>query len=505
MIYEDFKKQVENHPHSPALIYQKQTYSWSTLLSLVDHLADAFLQLGLKPGDKVAFYLTNCPEQIISYYACFKMGLTIVPINVRFKAAEVAKILVNCRPNVLISENKLFFPLNNIVASFNFLQHYFLVNKIDVDSIEHHLQSLFDMKMMQLPCPNFSPRQTAIILYTSGTTGEPKGVVHEYCHLQNNIRNQHALIKPTSRDKTLVVLSLCYTFGVLRQLLPAYAAGITVVLMKNFIASEALALIQQYQITLLYAVPTIYWRLVNEMKQLTGFSHSIRCCIASGDAVPLALHQEFRALFGIELCETIAQTETMMYAANPVNGPRKIGSLGLPVPNMQYTILDKTGQELAPDKLGEIGVRGNTLMQGYLNDPLLTAKAYINGWFRTGDLGVMDKEGWLWFRGREKQLIIHNGLNISPQEVEAVLYQHPHVLECAVTGLAHPVHGEIVAACIVAKDPTITDTQILIDFVREHLADYKVPEKIIFVESLPKGMTGKIARDKLVNLFFDSN
>lgn len=250
---------------------------------------------------------------------------------------------------------------------------------------------------------------------------------------------------------------------------------------------------------MLYMMPVMY----NKLATLAATSpppiaNQLRLCVVAGDVTPSSVFKRFKTCFGLDLCEGLGMTETQVYALNPVSGNKKIGSVGIPIDTLQVEIHDEQNRTLPDGKIGEIVVKGEVVTKGYLNNPQATAETFRDDWFLTGDLGCFDHEGYLWFKGRKKQIIIRGGSNISPQEVEEAFYQYPDVLEAAAVGVPDKILGERVKAYVVLKPGStpISETEI-INFARQRLADYKVPESVEFLDELPKGITGKIDRRRL--------
>jgi long-chain acyl-CoA synthetase len=270
-------------------------------------------------------------------------------------------------------------------------------------------------------------------------------------------------------------------------------------MLPRFDAHEVLDRIKNRPITMLYMMPVMYHALIRLADAgRTPVANRLRLAIVAGDTTPFVVFEDFEQYFGLEMCEGIGMTETQIYALNPMLEGKKIGSVGLPVPYTQVTVQNKRGDRLPPGVVGEIAVQGDIIMRTYLDNPQATGESYRGGWFLTGDLGEIDGDGYLWFRGRKKQLIIHDGSNISPQEVEEVFYHHHAVAEVGVVGIPDDIEGENVHAFIALKaGMNAVGEQELLDFARHHLADYKLPQGITFIDSLPKGSTGKIDRKML--------
>jgi long-chain acyl-CoA synthetase len=282
-------------------------------------------------------------------------------------------------------------------------------------------------------------------------------------------------------------------------MLAALRVGATLDILPRFDAHQVLDRIEQDSVTMLYMMPVMYHALVKLAEtRAIRILNRLRLGIVAGDTTPFVVFEGFERCFGLELCEGIGMTETQMYTLNPLAEGKKLGSVGKPVPYQQVSVQNDQGGILGTGEVGEIAVKSEIVTGGYLNNPGATAESFRDGWFLTGDLGCFDEDGYLWFRGRRKQLIVHDGSNISPQEVEEVFYHHHVVSEVGVIGVPDVVEGENVQVFVALKPGADGVTEdMLLEFARHHLADYKLPERILFVDSLPKGATGKIDRRRL--------
>jgi long-chain acyl-CoA synthetase len=500
MLYHLLKESAERHPDNTLVQFKGSSYSYKELRQLADVLADSLTRLGLKSGDRLGIFLYNRPEILVCYFACFKIGATAVPVNYRLKSDEIRYILNHAAPSILISESVLFSEVDIVRNELGSVDHCFLV---DWKAGEYSGTRSFSALLAQPECNPFMLNEyrdtEAVILYTSGTTGNPKGAILTHEKLVTHTVNHCQLVDYKSGDKTLVCLALSNNFAFSHQMLAAVHAGAMLEILPCFDAQEVLERIEQSSITMLYMMPVMYHALVKLAETKAGpLPNLLRLAIVAGDTTPQVVFDQFVKYFGLEMCEGIGMTETQIYALNPLADGKKPGSVGLPVPYQQVSVQNDQGAALTAGALGEISVKSNIIIDSYLHNPRATAESFRNGWFLTGDLGCFDDDGYLWFRGRRKQLIVHDGSNISPQEVEEIFYHHPAVSEVGVIGFPDPVDGENVQAFIVLKPGTEGVTgEMLLEFASHHLADYKLPESILFIDSLPKGVTGKIDRKRL--------
>jgi len=348
-----------------------------------------------------------------------------------------------------------------------------------------------------------SPSDTATILYTSGTTGRPKGALGSHLAL---VEQTHTLLLNTfdlsSADTILGCLPLFHTFGQTCTLNTGLRTGATVVLLPKFTGESALRALIDSECTIMMGVPTMYIALLEAAKN-TDERPNLRYAISGGASLPIAVIERFKQEFGVDIYEGYGLTETSPVASfNHVGREPRAGSIGQAIWGVDLEIakadVDDRIELLPTDELGEIVIRGHNLMTGYLGRPEDTAAAVVDGWFRTGDLGTKDADGYLWIVDRKKDMITRNGYNVYPREVEEVLSGHPDVASVAVFGVAHDTHGQEVMACVVLTGGADTATDALLEFAKEKLAAYKYPRRIEIVESLPLGPSGKVLKRELV-------
>ena len=337
---------------------------------------------------------------------------------------------------------------------------------------------------------------TAVILYTSGTTGHPKGAELTHFNLSRNAQvTATTLLGLDTGDVILGCLPFFHAFGQTCCLNAAIQAGCTTTLMSRFDASRALDIIASEGVTVFEGVPTMYVALLEQQARLPRHAESLRVCISGGAALPVETLRRFDETFDCPILEGYGLSETSPVAAfNHPGRPRKAGSIGTPIAGVEFRLIDEEGQDVPPGEPGEIAIRGQNVMKGYWHKPDETAAAFVDGWFRTGDVARVDDDGYYFIVDRKKDLIIRGGFNVYPREVEEVLYEHPAVLEAAVIGLPHELLGEEIGAAVALREGHSASPEELQQFVKARLAAYKYPRKVWLVESLPQGPTGKIMR-----------
>src|SRR5947209_6359084 len=485
------RQSAAQNPRKAALVCGDQTISYASLNCSTDALARWLLGHGLEPGDRVAIHWQNAVETVNLYFACFKAGLIAVPVNNRLKAPEIAYILGHSVAKLCFSQPEL--------APFAVEAR---ADSPDLQRLYTSLPPLAEMEAARAALPDISPEKVASVLYTSGTTARPKGVMHTHVSLTGVTE----LMRVLGIDETHVLLAatqMVHIAALACVLLPGIACGATVVLLPLFDAPSCLAAIALWRCTYLLILPAMLRFVVEEQARCPRNVGSVRLCLAGGDTVPVTLQESFRAHFGVAVREMFGMTETVPVTCIREGEPR-IGSMGRAMDLVDSRVADLAGNVLGDDQSGELQVQSPGNCVGYWDDPQATAGAFQDGWLRTGDLVRRDADGFYWFEGRVKQIIIRGRSNISPQEVEEALYHHPSVLQAGVIGMPDPVHGEKVIALVALREGLSAEEQELRNFVRCRIAGYKTPERILFMPALPKGLTGKVQRRALKDILIES-
>jgi long-chain acyl-CoA synthetase len=461
-----------------ALFCGERVLSYSELDATTDRLAAWFLSEGLQTGDRVAIQWPNAIEVVQIYFAAFKAGLIAVPINLRLKPSEIAWIMKDAAPSLCFAPPPLAAAMPQTTVRL-------LSDLPDIFSVDTPVER-----------PSVSDDAPAIILYTSGSTGRPKGAVLTQ---QALMATAEMCAQPfvdvfgdSSRWRGLVMTPLMHASG-LYALLSTVRNGEPCALLPTFDPGATLDALERHRCTLTLAMPAMMQFVLEEQVRHPRDLSALRVVFAGGDSVPVALQQRVSQVIGVPIVEGLAQTETGPTIVNPLDRP-KSGALGRAYPDVELRIADAGGQSVAAGESGELLVRSPALCSGYWNNPQATAEAFRDGWFHTGDLVSKDAEGYYWFRGRLKEIIVRGGSNISPQEVEEALYTHPTILEAAVVGLPHEVWGEVVVAGVAFRQGTSATEEDVRRHARAVLADYKVPERVHVFAALPKGPTGKVHR-----------
>jgi acyl-CoA synthetase (AMP-forming)/AMP-acid ligase II len=472
------------NPKKTAIAFEDGSISYESLEQATTRLAQWLLQQGCKPGDRIAFYWPNSIETAELYFACFKAGLIAVPVNVRMKAPEVAYVLEHSKAVMCFARPDLAqvaMEAGRGCASLRAI---------------HTAVESPNRAELEIQLPEVSLSDPALILYTSGTTALPKGVTQTHRTLLANTDVRRKSVPDL--ETFLVMTQLAFASGIYLGLLTVIASGGTSVLASAFSAPHVLDLIERFQCTCTFGLPSMVQLLLEEQTARPRHVRSIRTFLVGGDSVPVSTQERFQEQFGIALRECFGMTETGLTICNPAGSIRP-GSLGKVVDGVQARVVDSNAKEVPDGQTGELIVKTPVKFVGYWDDPAATSAALRDGWLFTGDLVRRDSDGYFWFEGRKKQIIVRDGFNISPQEVEEALYTHPAVLEAGVIGMPDPVEarGEQVLAFVALRDGYVISEDELREHARQRLADLKVPEKILFLEKLPKGMSGKIHRAAL--------
>lgn len=444
------------------------------------------------PGDRVALWLKNCPEFIPSLFGILHCGAVAVPINNFLKPQEVLYILADAGINVLITDETLAQAASELRASQPQLQ-IFKVEELA------QLQPAHDF-----PAPTRTESDLAVIIYTSGTTGRPKGAMLSHGNLLHNVESCRQMLQAVSFDRFVVLLPMFHSFMLCVGILLPLSIGGSIVLIKSLHPPKnVLQEIIQRQATLLPAIPQFFRALANS--PLPASTIPLRLCVSGAAPLPVEVLKEFNQKFPIPLIEGYGLSEASpVVSMNPIAGPWKAGSIGVPVPDVEVSVQDDSGKHLPAGEVGEICVRGGNVMQGYWNQPEETAKALRDGWLLTGDVGYRDADGYCFITDRKKDMLLVNGINVYPREIEEVIYQFPGVKEAAVVGIPDSRKGEQPIAFVGPNEGATLDEKALLQLVRGKLADYKVPRRVIILPSLPRNATGKILKTKLREMARDN-
>ncbi|MFZ0158499.1 MAG: long-chain fatty acid--CoA ligase [Kineosporiaceae bacterium] len=473
----------------PALRLDEHVLTYAQLDAAAARLATLVRAAGVQPGDRIGLMMPNVPAFAVIAYGVLRAGGVVVPMNPLLKAREVAYYLTD-------SGARLMFVWHGMAAQAqDGAAHAGAVCQVVTPGeFEASLAAT-------VPAADLVERaddDAAVILYTSGTTGQPKGaeLTHAGLHLNQEIVAR-TLARLTTDDVVMGCLPLFHVFGLTAGLNATLAAGACMTLIPRFTPEKALEVIARDRVTVFEGVPTMYAAMLHAAGQGVTFdASSLRLCVSGGSAMPVEVMSAFEKVFGCIVLEGYGLSETSPVASfNHPDRERKPGTIGTPIEGVEMRLVDDAGQEVAPGGVGEIQIRGHNVMKGYWGRPEATAAAInAEGWFSTGDLAQVDDEGYYTIVDRKKDLIIRGGYNVYPREIEEVLYEHPAVAEAAVVGIPHATLGEEIGAAVSLRPGAVATPEELLEFVKERVAAYKYPREVWLMEELPKSSTGKILR-----------
>jgi long-chain acyl-CoA synthetase len=453
-------------------------------------LATLLAERGLAPGERVGVMLPNVPEFAIAYYGVLRAGGVVVPMNVLLKRREIAFYLEDSGARLLLAWHGFCAEARDGAAAAG-------AELIEVEPTS--FAALVEGAEPTSELAATEPEDTAVILYTSGTTGKPKGA--ELTHF-NLSRNAEIASRTTcviaEGDVVLGALPLFHSFGQTVGMNASLRVGATLTLVPKFDPGEALATIERDRVTHFYGVPTMFGALLHHLGREGTDTSSLRTCITGGASMPVEVLRGFEQAFDCVVLEGYGLSETSPVASsNHPDMERKPGSIGTPLEEVEMKVVDEDDNEVPQGEIGEIVIRGHNIMKGYWQRPEATAEAMRGGWFHSGDMARIDEEGYFFIVDRKKDLIIRGGYNVYPREVEEVLYEHPKIREAAVLGVPDERWGEEIGAVVVLHEGEELSSQEVSEYVREQIAAYKYPRIVWFLEELPKGPTGKILKREI--------
>jgi long-chain acyl-CoA synthetase len=448
---------------------------------------------GIGKGDAVSLLMPNCAEYVIAYFACFKLGALAGPVNSLLKTEEISYVIANSEAKALLVNSEFLSRVEGLGGE---LKHVIV--------FDDEAEATRDFAEGGLPDPSIEKDDEAIIIYTSGTTGKPKGCLLTHGNVMANARQITDWLGFTERDRLLTVMPLFHMNAVsVTTMTPLYAGASTVVSPK-FSATRFWQIISDYEITSFGSVATMLSMLLTTYPEgvPTGFkTDQLRFAMCGSAPVPSEVLKRFEETFNCLVIEGYGLSEsTCRSTFNPPDTRRRPGSCGMPIGN-EMKVVDDTDREVADGEMGEIVLRGDNILKGYYKNPEATAHAFRNGWFHTNDIGYRDADGFFYIVDRKSDMIIRGGENIYPREIDEVLFKHPAIAAAATIGVPDQLYGEEVAAFVVLKDVAEVTEEEIINYCREHLADYKCPKSVRFITDIPKGPTGKLLKRELARQY----
>lgn len=470
-------------------------------------LAVGLQKLGIQKGDRVIVMMVNCPEVIISYQAIARAGAVIIPVMPLLKAPEVQYIAENSAAKAVITSPILLPLLRGALANIPTMQHIICNGDVpegDTAQAGPSIHAYRDVVNSGIegaedflkPVQDVSPDDTAVILYTSGTTGRPKGVVLTHRNLISNAMGGRGPERESRDEETnLAILPLAHAYGIVAANV-FFLRGLTIIAHPRFDTSAVLSAIERYRIASFAGVPAMFVALLYTPDADKYDTSSLQTCVSGSAPLPVAILESFEQKFGCRILEGYGLSEaSAVLTGHSLDMPRKAGSVGKPIADVEVVVVDENDQPVPVGEVGEVIARGPNIMRGYYNMPEETRATLRDGWLHTGDMGRFDEDGYLYIVERKKDLIIRGGFNIYPRDVEEVLNSHPAVLEASVVGVPSERMGEEVKAFVVTRSPV--DAETLMAYCRQSLANYKTPSQIEFINALPRNAVGKIDKKEL--------
>lgn len=496
------EKSAAKYSARTILVFGAKKVMYKELLNFSKKLAQGLWELDVGELNKVCLWLPNCPEYLYSFFGVIMLRAIVCPVNFMYKREEAKFILEDCEAKVLITSIDKLEDAENILSRLDTLKYVIVV------SSPKHTENILDFYTVvhkSIPLTKRFPASSddsAEILYTSGTTGKPKGAVLTHKNLITNIEDCRKVLRVTRRDSFICILPLFHSFASTVCMLLPLSCGAKIVLMRTIKPfKRVIRAIFKNRVSVFVAVPSLY-SILGEMKiskyklWLSYVVNPVRVCISGAAALPVSVWKKFEQKYKRPLLQGYGLTEASpVVSINPLKRRQKPDSIGLPLPSIEVKVVNKEERILSAHEVGELCVKGPNVMKEYYNSEEETKKALKDGWLHTGDLAKIDEAGFIYIMGRLKDMINVRGFNVYPKEIEDLLYKHPHIQEAAVVGVPHRRRGEVPVAFVVKKGD-VREREI-IEYLRANLASYKVPLKIIFKEILPKNPTGKILKREL--------
>lgn len=505
-LQELFQKCVEKHHSEEAIVARNRRILYSDLNQQVAAFQTGLKALGLQKGEAVGILLANSIEFVVAYFGATCSGNIVIPLNPMLTCEELAYISTDASITTLVSHTALEPLISQLEKKVPNLKHIVLTPNVPDSKKELAHWHSFEEWMKNKPTPSLEsngkikPDEVAAILYTSGTTGKPKGAMLTHKNLYSNAMSAYQTLRCSKLDSFLVALPLFHAFQATVGMLVPMVSGCKMVITDEFKPSSILELVENENLTIFLGVPSMYLLFTRLLKDEKPPKRFFRLCVSGGAALPASIAHEFQTKFSLPIHEGYGLTEASpVCSVNPIEKPPKMGSIGLPLEGVQLRVVNEKGEELLRGEVGELTVQGDNVMKGYHGLPEATQQTIREGWLYTGDLAKQDDEGFFYIVDRKKDMIIVAGENVYPREVEEVLYQHPNIEEAAVVGVPDELRGEVPRAFVKLKENTQITKKEILTFCKERLATYKLPKSIRLIESFPKNATGKILKKDLLS------
>jgi len=495
------ENQAEKYKDKPFLYWQDDTVSYSQINELTNKVANFLYDLGIRKGDKVSVYLPNMPEYVYLYLGIPKIGAVTGPVNALFKPREVKFVVGHSEAKALVTIPKFMPLVNGIKKDLPNLKHVIVIGE-PVEGTLNFTELMHKASAEAPPAVEIDEREdSAAILYTSGTTGFPKGVLQTHFNIRRNAEMIKDFLKAGEDYRFMLILPLFHVNAQIVTIMGPFTIGASCILTPGFSAQTHWETVAKYKASTFSCVPTVLSILLRMPHENLDLS-SLKFIICGAAPLPVEVFREFEKTFNCKIVEGYGLTEgTCASSVNPLptetEDKRKIGSIGIPLPGNEMKIVDNDGNDVPPNTKGEIIVKGDNIMKEYFKNPEANAETLKGDWLYTGDIGYMDDDGFFYITDRKKDMIIRGGENIYPREIEEVLYSHPDVSLATVIGIRDKIYGELPKAFIVLKEGKSVSDEEIIEYCKKNLADFKVPKYVEFRDDLPKTPTGKIMKQPL--------
>jgi long-chain acyl-CoA synthetase len=518
---------ARDFPHAPALHFEGRTISYAQLHQQARRFSGVLAGLGVGRGTKVGLILPNCPQAVVALFGALRLGATVAQNNPLYTERELGHQLADAGVEVLVCLDLTYDRVKALRARTS-IREVIVTSVLDElpglkrrlapytkkgkaanasigrdEPVRRWREALASAPAAPEPVEVDADNDLALLQYTGGTTGVSKGVMLSHANLRANVEQVRAWFPDADpgREVMMAVLPFFHVYGLSVCLLLGLRLGAALVLLPRFDLDGVLAAVDKYRPTLFPGVPTMYVAINNAVEKGGHDLSSIKACLSGAAALPLEVAERFERFSGGRLVEGYGLSETSPVAiANPIYGKRKAGTIGMPIPDTLARVADPDdpSRTMPVGERGELALAGPQVMKGYWNQPDETAQVLLDGWLLTGDMAVMDEEGYFSIVDRKKELIIAGGYNIYPREVEEVLYEHPKILEVCVAGVPDSYRGEIVKAFVVLRSGEQASSDEIREFAKTRLAAYKVPRVVEFRDELPKTLIGKVLRRALI-------
>ena len=491
------------HPRRRAVVSEKGALSYRSLNAIANRYAHAFREkLGLASSDRLAILLANDVHYIFACLGAFKAGAVVVPLNSFLTAPELKFILADSAATVLVTSDQFAPVVRKFSDELPALKALVTIGREDLGNDTWLCEELIKGMSDSDPGLGVKCSDLAVVIYTSGTTGKPKGAMLTHGNLLSNITSSGMSIRIDKRDRVLLMLPMFHSFTLTACILMPLSVGAGIILVDKLRSiPHVIGRMVLKCATILVGIPHVYDVIAQRgIPWWLRMLLSLSVCISGSAPLSEATLKRFEAKTGIPLLEGYGLSETSpVVSINPLDGPRKPGSVGKPIPGVAVKIVSGDGAELPKGRVGEIAVKGPNVMRGYLNHPRETKETIRDGWLLTGDIGRIDDDGYIYILDRKKDMILFHGMNVYPREIEEILFTHPSVAEAAVVGKPDPRRGEVPVAFVSLKEGARIEAPALIQYCKQFLAGYKIPHRIIVSEKLPRTATGKILKRELKN------